>query len=209
MGFRKKLLLILMAASLSVSVTACFGNKDNNAGQNQTDMSTENQTEGYRNDVLCTDLEAAVAAALGENYWPQGDMPGIEDIGVTSDMYTEYIYKIPMISVNVDTLIIVKAAENKTADVKAVLEAYRDSLINDSLQYPMNISKVQNSVIEVYGDYVAFIQLGADLASNAAEEAYSKNQNITEDELAKIEADVIIEQNRKAAAAIEEALTVK
>lgn len=209
MGLRKKILLILMSAALCFSATACFGDKDNNAGQNQTDAATENQTEGYRNDVSCADLEAAVAAALGENYWPQEDMPGIEDIGITSDMYTEYVYKAPMISANVDTLIIVRAAENKTADVKAALEAYRDSLINDTLQYPMNISKVQNSVIEVYGDYVSFIQLGADLASNASEEAFNKNQNISEDELTKIEADIIIEQNQKAAEAIKEALTSK
>jgi hypothetical protein len=202
MKFRKKLLALTMMAALGFSVTACT----NNGKQEVTQEATESTSAGYRSDVSCAELEAAVADVLGDNYWPQTEFPGVEDLGITADMYEDYIYKVPMISTNVDTLIIVKASQGHLEDVKKALNTYRDNLIGDTLQYPMNIPKIQNSVIAEYGDYVAFIQLGAEEAMLASDEAVAKNETISDDELSGIEAAAIAEQNSLAAAAIEAAL---
>ena len=42
------------------------------------------------------------------------------------------------------------------------LNAYRDNLVNDTMQYPMNLGKIQASRIETFDNYVCFVQLGAD-----------------------------------------------
>lgn len=175
----------MLALLLTFGLTACGGkNKENSqtqpestAGQT-TESTTERTTESaveeqtgsndnaYGNAGM-EDLKAAVVEALGENYWPnmtlEPDMFG-EMFGVTEDMYEEYFAEMPMISTNVDTLVIVKAKEGQTDAVEEALNAYRDMKVNDTLQYPMNIGKIQASRVEVIGDYVCFVQLGADVA---------------------------------------------
>lgn len=117
-------------------------------------------------------LKAAVVEVLGENYWPnsalQPDMLEMA-VGLTSDMYVDYLAEMPMISTNVDTLIIVKPAEGQEEAVWDALNAYRDSKVNDTMQYPMNIGKTQASDVEKVGNYICFVQLGADV-TNASEE---------------------------------------
>lgn len=206
MIIRKRFLAVMLAGAMAASLTACNG-----GGQAQQ-PSTETQTPQevtYRTDVTCAKLEEAVAQALGDNYYPQENMPSVEDLGITADMYTDFVYSVPMISVNVDTLIIVKAAEGKADDVKAALDAYRDMNINNSMQYPMNISKVQNSIVEQFGDYVAFIQLGAGVGNDASYDAYEKDNTLSDDALAAIEAEAITQQNELAASVIEAELTAK
>lgn len=118
-------------------------------------------------------LKAAVTESLGENYWP--DMALLPDMlemsfGITSDMYEDYMAEMPMISANVDTLLIVRAKDDKVEAVREALEAYRDTQINDTMQYPMNLGKVQASRIETIGNYVIFAQLGADTEKAAGED---------------------------------------
>ena len=56
----------------------------------------------------------------------------------------------------------IKAAEGQLEEVQKVLNSYRDAKVNDTMQYPMNIGKIQASQVETVGDYVCFLQLGAD-----------------------------------------------
>ena len=121
-------------------------------------------------------LKSAVVGQLGDDYWP--NMPLLPDMlemsfGITSDMYDDYMAEMPMISANVDTLLIVRAKDDKVETVREALEAYRDVQINDAMQYPMNVGKVQASRIETIGNYVIFAQLGADTqeASEEGDEA--------------------------------------
>lgn len=117
-------------------------------------------------------IKAAVVDALGENYWPQMAVPAeiLEGTyGITSDMYDDYMAEMPMMMTNVDTLIVIKAKEGKAADVEAALTAYREMMVNDTMQYPMNLGKIQASRIEVIDNYVCFVQLGAD-TMNALEQ---------------------------------------
>lgn len=50
-----------------------------------------------------------------------------------------------MISTFVETFIGVQAKDGKGDDVEAALNAYRDRLVGDTMQYPMNIAKIQAS----------------------------------------------------------------
>ena len=83
--------------------------------------------------------------------------------GITADMYDDYMAEMPMISTNVDTLIVVKPKEGQVQAVEDALNAYRNMMVEDTMQYPMNVGKIQASRIERIGDYVCFVQLGADV----------------------------------------------
>ena len=138
------------------------------AGCAKTGESSGAQTGngGYREDAATADLQAAVQEALGDAYWPNMDIDAqmLEDLfGVPAELYEEFSGQMPMISANVDTLLIFKAAEGKEADLEAALNAYRDHNVNDAMQYPSNMGKVQASQIETFGRYVCFVQLGGDV----------------------------------------------
>ena len=121
-------------------------------------------------------LKTAVVDALGENYWPNAaiDPEMLEGIfGLTPDMYSDYMAEMPMISTNVDTLLIIRSNDDKVEAVVEALTAYRDNLVADTMQYPMNLGKIQASRIERIGNYVCFVQLGGE---------YVAGQNMTEEE---------------------------
>lgn len=157
----KKAVILFMVFLSSFMLIACGKKEDSTSGDNG------GNEDAMFGGASMEELKAAVVDVLGENYWP--DMAVEEEMfsqiyGVTSDMYEEYFAESPMISANVDTLIIVKAKEGKVSEVEDALNAYRDNLVNDTMQYPMNISKIQSSRIETFGNYVCFVQLGADVS---------------------------------------------
>lgn len=181
----KKLVVTLLLAAMTLSVVACGGKKDKNNGStepstsvvessveesskeesSEVEESTEADGGEVAEGVTPQDLKDAVIAALGENFWPNMEIPAdfLEaTYGVTPDMYDAYVADMPMISANVDTLIIVQAKEGQVEAVEAALNAYRDVLVNDTFQYPSNLGKIQASRVDVIGNFVCFIQLGAD-----------------------------------------------
>ena len=119
-------------------------------------------------------LKQAVVEALGaDNYWPDMAMDAemLEVFfGISSDMYEDFMAESPMVSTNVDTLVIVKAKEDTVEAVETALNGYREAKVNDTMQYPMNIGKIQASQVEKIGNYVIFVQLGG-FAVEADEEA--------------------------------------
>lgn len=203
----KKIGMLVMTAVMCASITACgSGNADNTQTTQATQEITTPAVPEYRSDVACSDIDAAVAEQMGEDYWASAEFTEVEHLGLTEDMYTDFVYKSPMISVNIDTLIVVKAAEGRVEDVRTALENYHKMMIEDTFQYPSNIVKIQNAMVRGYGDYVAYIQLGADYANSASAEAVNNNPNISDDDLSKIEADAVIAQNERAAKIIEDML---
>ncbi len=123
-----------------------------------------NYEEGWTEEM--EGLKAAILEVAGDNYFP--DMALLPDMlevqfGITADMYEDYFAEMPMISANVDTLVIIKATEDKVEEVESALEAYRDVQINNAMQYPKNIGIVQGSRIQRIGNYVCFSQLGGDV----------------------------------------------
>lgn len=130
----------------------------------------------YREDVSAADLLAAVAEELGEDYWPNMDIPETmleETYGLSTELYEEAAAQMPMISANVDTLIIVKAKPGKEKEAEDALLAFQKYNREEALQYPSNLGKVQASQVKAFGPYVCFVQLGGDtsfLEQEASEE---------------------------------------
>ena len=110
-------------------------------------------------------LKAAAVEAAEGGYWPDMALPPdmLEmSFGITSDMYDDYMAEMPMMSAHVDTLLIVKAKEDKLETVQKIVEDYREAKVNDTMQYPMNLGKIQASQVETIGNYVVFVMLGGD-----------------------------------------------
>lgn len=134
---------------------------------------TSSQGGEENKDGTVNKIADVIKAAYGENYLPQ--MPVEAEMastvfGLEEGTYTEFFAETPMISAQADTLLIVKAAEGKAGDVKAAVDAYRQRLLDDTMQYPMNVPKIQASQVVQNGDYVAFILLGGYGDEDASEE---------------------------------------
>nr|WP_321152566.1 DUF4358 domain-containing protein [uncultured Acetatifactor sp.] len=124
---------------------------------------TDGIEEGWSQEM--EQLKAAAVEAAEGGYWPdmalQPDMLEMS-FGITSDMYDDYMAEMPMMSAHVDTLLIVKAKEDKLETVQEIVEDYREAKVNDTMQYPMNLGKIQASQVETIGNYVVFVMLGGD-----------------------------------------------
>jgi len=96
--------------------------------------------------------------------------------GITPDMYDDYMAEMPMMSTNVDTLLIIKAKDDKVKAVEEALNSFRDMKLEDTMQYPMNLGKLQASRIQTFGNYVCFVQLGGD---NLADEDMTEEESLT------------------------------
>lgn len=188
----KRLVVMLSLGVVVAGLTACGSKEDTEKTIESTVVESTVSTEAVdeSNEIVETDVvdesteevseeissqwsnemtavRQAVVDTLGENYW--ADMAITPDMleaqyGLTADLYDDYMGETPMISANVDTLLIVKAKEGKVKDVEAVLTEYRETLVNNTMQYPMNVGKIQASEVKTFGDYVCFVQLGADVA---------------------------------------------
>lgn len=208
----KKNKILTVCSLLAVSVvllTACGKKNNGNTGENteSTTPQTSSQEGNNTGNTLAESTEPAqesslmylrdaVAEALGEDYWPDSVMEPeyVQDLyGLKPDMYEDIFVETPMIGTNVDTLIIVQAKEDRVEDVEKVLGNYREGEINNTMQYPMNIGKVQASRIETIDNYVFFIQLGGS-SVDAEEEGEEKVMELSR------------EQNEKALEAIRQAL---
>lgn len=208
----KKNKILTVCSLLAVSVvllTACGKKNNGNTGENteSTTPQTSSQAGNNTGNTLAESTEPvqesslmylrdAVAEALGEDYWPDSVMEPeyVQDLyGLKPDMYEDIFVETPMIGTNVDTLIIVQAKEDRVEDVEKVLNTYREGEINNTMQYPMNIGKVQASRIETIDNYVFFIQLGGS-SVDAEEEGEEKVMELSR------------EQNEKALEAIRKAL---
>lgn len=183
----KKWIAMLCAGGLMLGMIGC-GNADSGDSSQSSDSSSassvestqpslenstedsqesgtqpEGETTGWSEEM--EGVKKAVTDALGEDYWPNSAMEPdmLETVfGITSDMYDDYMAEMPMISMNVDTLVVIKAKEGQADAVETALNDYRENLVGDTMQYPMNLGKIQASRIEKVGDYVCFVQLGAD-----------------------------------------------
>lgn len=148
-------------ATSGTTTTTTVESTENSAVPDGT-SGTDQPTDGSSDNLLST-IHEAVKSDFGGDYLPNiaVDEGSLSDrYGVTTDMYEDFIAEIPMISTNVDTFIGVYCKEGQEENVEAALEQYRDTIINDSMQYPFNIPKVQATEVERYGRYVFLISLG-------------------------------------------------
>ena len=154
---KKRILTVMLAASLAAaSVPAIYNITDTKAVAEAAKKKKKAPT--------IKKLHKAIAAQYGDDFVVNVALTKEEiktRYGIAPSWYTDISAEVPMISTNVDTLIIAKsknAASKKK--IKNKLVQYRQSLIDDTMQYPMNVMKIQASKVYVKGDYVFFIMLG-------------------------------------------------
>ena len=154
---KKQLTAVIMAASLAfASLTGC---SSSSAGKEPAGQETEAAVNVSLDDVL-----NKIKEAYGEGYIPNTPMDDqmLNDvIGLSPELCESYVAEMPMISTFVETFIGVKAKEGKGDDVEKALTEYRERLVGDTMQYPMNVAKIQASQVIRHGDYVFFVMLGA------------------------------------------------
>ncbi len=106
----------------------------------------------------------AVKKAYGEDYVPSEKLTknqANEYYGLKSSWYSGLIAERPMIIVQADELVIVKAKNaSSKKKIKAALTSYQKHLKEDAHQYPANLVKIQASKVYVKGNYVCFFILG-------------------------------------------------
>lgn len=192
---RKMMLTAVAAMTVFTMMTGCQAKP---AGDQTTQAVTESTTEETTTEAPTTavkeisldEIHAAVKEAYGENYIPSApfDEQGMKELfGVNSDLYDSFIAEGPMISVHVETFVAVKAKEGKGEDVAKHLNDYRESQLNDALQYPMNLPKLEASQVVRHGDYVFFVMLGSpsmeaeEKGEDAALESAKENNQIAID----------------------------
>ncbi len=80
--------------------------------------------------------------------------------GIDSAWFSSAHAEVALISASVDEIAIFKAADSSSRKkiLKAV-KAYQKKLKKDTMQYPMNMLKIQGSRVYTNGDYVCFIML--------------------------------------------------
>lgn len=138
------------------------GETDKTADESSSDSTEADGSAAV--DQTLTDIHEAVMKAYGERYIPSMSYyeTELEEMfGVKADWVDSYIAEGPMISVHVETFIAVKAKPGKASDVKKALEDFRTNQIENSMQYPMNMPKLQASQVLEHGDYVFFVMLGS------------------------------------------------
>ncbi len=180
----KKLVVYLCVFVLVLGLTACGSDNtaENSAGTDSQVEGTEKESalsaqgdgqvqipkeDEYFATVDVATIKQAVVDVLGENYWPNTEMSPefLADFGLTEDMYDAFLGEMPLLSANVDTLIVIQAKADQVEAVETVLNNYREKLVNDTMQYPTNVGKIQASRIATFGNFVCFVQLGADVTS--------------------------------------------
>ncbi|MEY8393509.1 DUF4358 domain-containing protein [Lachnospiraceae bacterium 45-P1] len=164
--------LMLSAALTASFLTGCSGSP---AAKETTAQETVAAA-----DVSLDDILSAVKEAYNDGYMPdsQIDSQILNDVmGISPELCESYVAEMPMVSTFVETFIGVKAKEGKGADVEKALTDYREYLLNDTMQYPMNVSKIQASQVIRHGDYVFFVMLGGpdDDAMEKGDEAALKS----------------------------------
>lgn len=110
-------------------------------------------------------IHATIKKSYANMYFPNvqvQDDPGYmqELLKLDASWYDEAIVEIPMIGANADKLILIHATEGNLENVKAALEAHKQALIDDLMQYPMNKPRVQTAWVVTVGDYAIFSILG-------------------------------------------------
>ena len=110
-----------------------------------------------------TEVYDAVKEAYGEDYLPSMEVD--EDtlcdmLGLEKESISAFFGEMPMMSTHVDTFIGIRAAEGKGDEVEKAVNDYRETQVSNTLQYPMNLAKVQASKVVRHGDDVYFVMLG-------------------------------------------------
>lgn len=175
---KNKLAVLALLAVLSLN--ACGKNNDNankttptpteTVTETPTETPTEVPGEGegeaeagalVRNEAIDT-FHAKVKEMVGENYIPNMPYDATrlkEVLGIEAEWYDAALGEGPMMSTHVDELIVVHATEGNLENVQKAMKEYHETILSNTLNYPMNVPRIQGSVVETVGDYVLFVMV--------------------------------------------------
>lgn len=166
----RSVLLLALAGVMVFSMAACGEKKVEENPVNppvvdETDISeSELKSEVVEASLSIADIVDTLSATYGGEY--NATMKIENDVmetllGISSDMYEDaFMAQAPM-SAHCDMLVVIRAVEDKAAEVEKILNDYRDSRINDTMEYPANQPKIAASVVDVKYDFIIFRILGA------------------------------------------------
>lgn len=145
------------------------GVEDDLQASNFPDITRQGNEEEYQTSheefATLTQLKEEVKGLLMDKYWPDATISEremAEQIGITKDMYVEYLAEKQVLDAHIDTLIIVHAKEEYIGAVEQALEKYRTKIIAENENHPQNLGKAMASRMETIEDYICFVQLGGD-----------------------------------------------
>lgn len=172
----KYLLVAMMAAG---ALTACSAKEEAPAIEPETPVeettpeveagdASENEVIEEEVTVNVTgplaDAYTAIREVYGEDYLPNMEIPAelLETVyGINPEYVTQVVAEQPMIGMHPDLFIGIEATEGNADAVEEALKSYQDYLINESMQYPMNLAKVSACEVLRYDNYVFLVMLGA------------------------------------------------
>lgn len=173
---KKIISIMLILASLAAFASCGNGGNGNDTsadtstsgtttGETSADSTETSATEtsAPTSDVSAADIGKAVADEFGDEYIPDMDIPADyldSTYGIKPDWYDDFYGQVPMIGVNIDTFIAVKAKADKVSDVEKALNDYAEFYKNDAQKYPKDLAKVDACRVYTKGNYVFFIMLG-------------------------------------------------
>lgn len=169
---KKRITAILLTAAIGMGYASLQMTASDPALESAPGVSAE--TVQAASAPSASKLAAAVKKAYGENYWPNYRLDKNEikeKYGVDSSLYASAYAEVPMISAQVDELVIFKAknADSKKKILSAV-KKYQKDLKEDTMQYPMNLLKIQGSRVYTNGKYVCFFMLGGSISKDLEED---------------------------------------
>lgn len=131
--------------------------------------------QGVEKQISLDKIHEDIKKELGEDYIPDMKLEKFDLsnlINISEEDIEYFIAEMSIMSVHVDTFIAIKAVDGKAEVVEQALIEYRETLLEDSMKYPMNITKVNASEVLREGDYIFFLMLGS----------YHDREDITEED---------------------------
>lgn len=136
---------------------------DKNNNQKEEKSFYDRYAEGT---ITLKELGAAVNSVLKDSYWPNQEMEETEieeKLGITKDQYKNCYFEYAHLKDNLDQFVLVECKKGEISNIAFALESYRERLIMDHKNQPINYAKANASRIEIINDYVCFVLLGGDL----------------------------------------------
>lgn len=169
MKIKTRVCCILCTFLVGMPFTACMHDNKGSSG-----------TDG----ISLSSVQQKVKDALGDDYVPDQslDDAALEQLyGIKAEDLEEYSAEISSMSAHVDQFAAFKAKPDRADAVEQALRDYRERLVEDTMQYPSNIAKINASEVLRHGQYVFFLMLGAindDVEMEEEEQiAFAKKEN--------------------------------
>lgn len=224
---KKKYLVTTVAMLAAVSMLAACGNKNNN-NENTTPTPTvtvapteaPEVTQAPEETPAPTEAPVAeadhaqmiqnVAQALKETYGilyaPDTQMQNDENymkdtLGLDASWYDAAYVEIPGMSFGADKFVMIHPTEGNLENVQNALNAFKQTQIEDTFQYPSTLAQRQAAAVETIGDYVCYMiftgSVGGDVMFEdeaAAIQAYTEaNQQAKQIVAAVVSGEMVVE----------------